>query len=108
MDECPHCGEPIDEDAVSCPHCGSDTETGWMEDAEDASVDLPDDEPSLGLEETRGPEPDSPVAWVILAAAAGAFLWLGTSVHGALIVPFVALLAGAFFLGRRRSRRPRA
>jgi hypothetical protein len=109
MDDCPHCGEPIDEDAESCPHCGSDAETGWMEDADDASVDLPEDEPLVdGGLPPPGPQPDTAVAWIALAAAAGAFLWLGSRVHGALILPFLALLAGAFFFERRRRRRPRA
>ena len=44
MDECPHCGEPIDEDAESCAHCGSDFESGWKPDAEYYS-DAPDDDP---------------------------------------------------------------
>jgi hypothetical protein len=44
MDLCPHCGEPIEEDAPSCPHCGSDNETGWNPEAEYLSLDLPDDD----------------------------------------------------------------
>ena len=49
-DECPHCGEPVDEDATSCPHCGSDSETGWKPDTEYYALELPeeDDEEEAG------------------------------------------------------------
>jgi hypothetical protein len=42
MDLCPHCGEPLEEDATACPHCGSDYETGWNPEAEYYSVELPE------------------------------------------------------------------
>ena len=41
---CPHCGEPIPDDAQVCPFCGSDDETGWNPDAEYLSVELPEEE----------------------------------------------------------------
>lgn len=43
---CPNCYEAIDnDDAQVCPHCGSDAETGWKSDADDHSIELPEDEP---------------------------------------------------------------
>ena len=47
MDECPHCGEPIEEDATFCRHCGSDEETGWSPDVDYYSVELPEDDDEL-------------------------------------------------------------
>ncbi len=44
MIPCPHCGEAISEDARSCRHCGSDSDTGWNDDQDYYSVELPDDE----------------------------------------------------------------
>jgi uncharacterized membrane protein YvbJ len=44
MDDCPHCGEPVEDDAEACPHCGSDFENGWKPDADDYSVELPEDD----------------------------------------------------------------
>lgn len=48
MEECPHCGEPIDEKAKSCPHCGADDETGWKPDTDYWSVELPEDDAEDG------------------------------------------------------------
>jgi len=42
MAECEHCGESFREGRISCPHCGADAETGWKEDAEDLSIELPE------------------------------------------------------------------
>ena len=44
MSECPHCGEPLDDDAEICRHCGSDAETGWNPDTDYYSVDLPEED----------------------------------------------------------------
>jgi hypothetical protein len=52
MEECPHCGEPIDEEATFCHHCGSDASTGWKADTDYDAVELPEDEES---EEPREP-----------------------------------------------------
>lgn len=62
MIPCPHCGEPISERATSCRHCGSDAETGWHEDVDYYSVDLPeDDEPASSSGAGPG---KSIIAWV--------------------------------------------
>jgi len=53
QDECPHCGEPVEEGATFCRHCGSDAETGWNPDAEYESIELPEDEPEEAPEATR-------------------------------------------------------
>ncbi|MGH9363129.1 MAG: zinc ribbon domain-containing protein [Thermoanaerobaculia bacterium] len=60
-DECPHCGEPIDEEATFCRHCGSDAETGWNPDAEYLSLELPEDDEeneAEGGEEAVEPAPE--------------------------------------------------
>jgi len=44
MDECPFCGEPIEDDATFCRHCGSDAETGWNPDSDYLSLELPEDD----------------------------------------------------------------
>ena len=44
MEQCPHCGEPIAEDATFCRHCGSDAETGWNPDADYYSMELPEED----------------------------------------------------------------
>ncbi|MFN0059025.1 MAG: zinc-ribbon domain-containing protein [Planctomycetota bacterium] len=42
MTLCPHCGEPIADTATRCRSCGSDAETGWAEDVDYHSVELPE------------------------------------------------------------------
>ena len=39
--ECPSCGARLKADSVFCHECGSDAETGWREDADLESLDLP-------------------------------------------------------------------
>jgi zinc-ribbon domain len=38
---CPHCGAQVARGALACPECGSDAASGWSEDAEAWSGDLP-------------------------------------------------------------------
>jgi hypothetical protein len=38
---CPHCGADVPAKARSCPECGSDESTGWAEDADTWSADIP-------------------------------------------------------------------
>jgi ssDNA-binding Zn-finger/Zn-ribbon topoisomerase 1 len=40
---CPHCGAKVPRTAKACPECGSDEETGWSEEAETGSLDLPEE-----------------------------------------------------------------
>ncbi|MBN1441619.1 MAG: zinc-ribbon domain-containing protein [Planctomycetes bacterium] len=108
MFECPHCGEPLDDDADSCPYCGSDAETGWNPDTDYYAVELPedDDESDSGR---QGIDPDSLpptlgvvsvlVSIVLFAAAAfAAYSW------GSLLPLFFLLFCGLFYvLGTRRS-----
>jgi len=109
MDECPHCGEPIDNDAESCPHCGSDYETGWKPDADYYSLELPDEEAERG---SKGYSSIPELRWerglgrVIVLTAAAAFAWIGGRAHGTIIIPFVLLLAvcGWIFCRWLRSR----
>ena len=104
---CPHCGEPVPEDARSCPHCGSDAETGWDPDAEYDSIELPEED---GDAEAPGAErpgiSGAFMALLMLVAAlaivvAGGLLGLAASLFtllGVLVV--IAFIA-------QRMRRPR-
>lgn len=39
---CPHCGATVAAGRRFCRECGSDAETGWSEDAETDSIELPE------------------------------------------------------------------
>ena len=41
---CPNCGAEVPRNAKACPECGSDETTGWSEEAQTASADLPEQE----------------------------------------------------------------
>ena len=92
MDYCPHCGEPITDDAPSCPHCGSDNETGWNPEAEYLSVDLPDDEDDDALLRSHTPPPGS--SRLTARGISGAGALVGGSV--VLILAFGLLIAAGF------------
>lgn len=98
MDECPHCGEPIEDDADRCPHCGSDAETGWNPDAEYESLDLPDAE--LTPEGSGQPELrwDRLVSAAVVGVAAASFIWIGIGAYPSLLLPFLAFLAACLFV----------
>jgi len=38
---CAHCGAMVSADANACPECGSDENTGWSEDADKWTADIP-------------------------------------------------------------------
>lgn len=38
---CPHCGARVPSGALACRQCGSDAETGWSEDADLWTADIP-------------------------------------------------------------------
>jgi uncharacterized membrane protein YvbJ len=42
-ESCPVCGADVPRRARACPECGADETTGWSEDAQSQSLDLPDD-----------------------------------------------------------------
>jgi zinc ribbon protein len=52
---CPHCGEPLDDDATFCPHCGSDEETGWKPDTDYYAVELPEEDDEADAEAAPSP-----------------------------------------------------
>jgi len=92
MDDCPHCGEPLDEGAESCPHCGSDSETGWNPDSEYYSVELPDEETveseDYGVESAdTGWEKLVSASLVLMACVL--FLAIGTGQYKKLVLPFL-------------------
>jgi hypothetical protein len=97
MDECPHCGEPLAEDAESCPHCGSDFETGWKPDTDYYAVELPEEEPAFSQDYSP---PSTDIRWesfawyVLVAASVGGFIWVGRQVEpsGGILVAFTVLL----------------
>ena len=79
---CPNCGADVPRNARACPECGSDESTGWSENAEKQSLDLPDDEFSYDefVQREFGKPKPSPTRW----------LW--TIVALALLIGFVVLL----------------
>jgi len=40
---CPNCGAEVPHNAKACPECGSDEKTGWSEEANTGSLDLPEE-----------------------------------------------------------------
>jgi hypothetical protein len=41
---CPNCGADVPPNARACPACGSDEKTGWSDAAQQAGLDLPDED----------------------------------------------------------------
>ena len=41
---CPNCGAEVPSNARACPECGSDHQTGWSEQAQTDSLNLPEEE----------------------------------------------------------------
>ncbi|MCA8959224.1 MAG: zinc ribbon domain-containing protein [Planctomycetes bacterium] len=95
MTPCPHCGEPVADDAVVCRHCGSDAETGWVDDVDYHSLELPDrdEEPRR-----RSLRPSGGVGTKIILLVILGGLLLAWVVPGALRTPVgkALLIAGAF------------
>ena len=101
MFNCPVCGEPVRDDAQACPSCGSDDETGWDPDADDLSVELPEDEDEESYDHTAPPRGDySAFAYFLIAVGVLGFIALGrfsrlgwsTSLIGVFVVVTVILL----------------
>jgi hypothetical protein len=70
-DTCPNCGADVPRNAKACPECGSDESTGWSEDAQAQSLDLPDDQFNYEEYVARefGPSRRSPrrLLWAVVA-----------------------------------------
>lgn len=94
-DHCPHCGEPLPPRAVACRECGSDFETGWSDDVEARSVELPE-EP---LSPARGPAFRTIALLCVVLLLGGAIVLLGGELWQTLLV--VAVGASLVFGVRR-------
>jgi hypothetical protein len=48
LQDCPHCGSPVESSSICCKACGSDVETGWGDPAEIdyQSIELPEQDSS--------------------------------------------------------------
>jgi len=46
LQDCPHCGSPVESSSICCKTCGSDVETGWGDPAEIEyqSIELPEED----------------------------------------------------------------
>ena len=73
MFPCPHCGEPCPDRTHACPHCGSDDETGWHPDADDRSIELPENDRAPGA--ARGPSNAFAIFLTVTALLGVAALW---------------------------------
>ena len=85
---CPNCGEDVPRNAKACPGCGADENTGWAEDAQQATtadLGLPDEEFDYGkfVKQEFGPASPKPQGlhwfwWVlaILLLAAFFLTWI--------------------------------
>jgi len=117
---CPHCGEPVDENAQACPHCDSDQETGWKGDVDYYSVELPDDDDDWrgdgdGVKGHAWSSPDNAArsgrrgrigSILLLTAALPLFMIVGYRAYGwAVLVPTLALLGAFAFSAVRASER---
>jgi uncharacterized membrane protein YvbJ len=83
-DICPVCGAEVPRHARVCPGCGSDATTGWSEEAQSQSLDLPDDDfdyDQFVRKEFEGKEPQRNVRW----------LWWSTAIL--LLILFAVMFA---------------
>lgn len=98
MHDCPHCGEPVENDSESCPHCGSDFETGWNPEADYYSLELPEDDEAPAPEDStphaREISVENIVGLVLVLASGLLFFWVTRKSQG---VP-TALAAGLLLL----------
>ena len=110
--ECPHCGEPLENDAENCPSCGSDDETGWKSDLDYYAVELPEDDflDEESFEQpVRSPWPNW-VGYAVLTLALVALVAVGfTTYSWGVLLPllFLALCALIYCLGTKEPRSSR-
>jgi hypothetical protein len=111
MDECPHCGEPLEDSAESCPHCGSDFETGWKSDLDYYSVELPEDDPLLPQE---FPHHASEIRWetllniLLVLSSFIVFFWIAQAAYRRWeVFLFAPLMAASLWLYYRWLYPPR-
>ncbi len=96
MDECPHCGQPIEDDDESCQHCGSDFETGWRSDTDYYAVELPEDDLEADLGYREGAAQDTwqaVTSGVLVTIAATLFLAASFIAFPKSAMPFVFVVA---------------
>jgi hypothetical protein len=98
-DLCPHCGATLPPRAVACRECGSDFETGWSDDVEYESIELPEGT----LSETRSPARRTIAILCAIAILACGIPFLGGQLWQILLV--VAIGCSLAF-GVRRDRPP--
>jgi hypothetical protein len=108
MFECPHCGEPLPDNARACPYCGSDDETGWNPDREYLSVELPERDDEAAAPPRPGGVSNAFAYFLILVGLLGLLAFSGPR---ALLRPFtllgVVIVVTVILVWMRRSGAPR-
>ena len=106
MEVCPNCGEPLPQNAVACRACGSDAETGWRDDVDYYSIEIPeedDDEVRASLSRRPGWPVKVAVALLVIVVFGG--LWgilrrsEGNLRQLLLVVAIVVLVEALYSLG---------
>lgn len=85
-DTCPVCGADVPPNARACPGCGSDATTGWSDEAQSQSLDLPSEEfdyEEFVQREFEGKRPRRKSHW----------LWWGTALFLVLLFVLMFLYA---------------
>ena len=83
---CPHCGHPLSPRAVACRECGSDIETGWSEEIDYYSVELPEEEISSSDNERVRKQTIAILLVVLLVSSSGVLLFFGVKNVGVIIL----------------------
>lgn len=83
---CPHCGSPLSPRAVACRECGSDIETGWSDEIDYYSVELPEDDLVSPDRERVRKQSIAIILVILLASSSGILFLMGVKNLGALIL----------------------